>query len=67
MELSIYWTQFAEDKLNDIFDYYKFNAGISAAENIVNGIIEVSFEIDKNPYGHQKKNYLMKEFRNIVT
>jgi hypothetical protein len=26
MELEVYWTQFAEDKLIDIFEYYKINA-----------------------------------------
>ena len=33
MELTVYWTQIAEDKLNDIFEYYKFNAGIRVAQN----------------------------------
>ena len=69
MELSIYWTQFAEDKLNDIFEYYKFNAGIKVAENLTNGIINASFEIDKNPYGGQKEELLndrIQEYRYIV-
>lgn len=33
MELTVYWTVFAEDKLNDIFEYYKFTAGIRIAQN----------------------------------
>ena len=69
MELNVYWTQFAEDKLNDIFEYYKFNAGIRVAGNIVNGIIDASFEIDKNPYGSQKEELLndrIQDYRYIV-
>lgn len=31
MELTVYWTRFAENKLDDIFDYYKTKAGISVA------------------------------------
>lgn len=33
MGLTVYWTQFAEDKLDDIFEYYKFKAGIKVAQN----------------------------------
>ena len=39
MELTVYWTQFAEDKLTDIFEYYKYNAGVRVAQNLINGII----------------------------
>ena len=69
MELSVYWTQFAEDKLNDIFEYYKFNAGIKVAETLANGIIDSSFDIAKNPYGAQKEELLsdrIQEYRYIV-
>ena len=69
MELTVYWTQFAEDKLNDIFEYYKFNAGIKVAENLVNGILDSSFELDKNPHGSQREEILndrIQEYRYIV-
>ncbi len=55
MELTVYWTQIAEDKLNDIFEYYKFNAGIRVARKLINGIIDTSLELDKNAYGGQKE------------
>jgi len=55
MELTVYWTQIAEDKLNDIFEYYKFNAGIRVAQKLINGIIDTSLELDKNAYGGQKE------------
>ena len=28
MELTVYWTKHAEDKLEDIFHYYKSKAGL---------------------------------------
>ncbi|SMP29000.1 hypothetical protein SAMN06264346_11149 [Chryseobacterium profundimaris] len=34
MGLEIFWTQFAEDKLNDIFQYYKYKAGIKTAKKL---------------------------------
>ena len=55
MELTVYWTQTAEDKLSDIFEYYKFNAGVRIAKKLINGIIDTSLELDKNAYGGQKE------------
>jgi plasmid stabilization system protein ParE len=40
MELTVFWTRFAENKLNDIFEYYESNAGIRIAGKLVNGIID---------------------------
>ena len=54
MGLTVYWTQFAEDKLNDIFEYCKFKAGIKVAQTLVNGIIDVSLTLEFNAYGGQK-------------
>ena len=31
MELEVYWTQFAQDKLDDIFDYYEITASKKVA------------------------------------
>lgn len=38
MELNIFWTQLAENKLQDIFDYYKFKAGLKTARKIISQI-----------------------------
>jgi plasmid stabilization system protein ParE len=59
MELEVYWTQFAEDKLTDIFEYYKFNAGIKVAQKLVNGIIDESLKLIKNPFIGQKEDLLI--------
>lgn len=69
MELEVYWTQFAEDKLIDIFEYYKFNAGVVIAQNLINGIVDESLKLDKNPFIGQKDDALsdrIQEYRYLV-
>jgi plasmid stabilization system protein ParE len=69
MELEVYWTQFAEDKLTDIFEYYNFNAGVKVAQKLVNGIIDESLKLSKNPFIGQKEDLLIdriQEYRYLV-
>jgi plasmid stabilization system protein ParE len=69
MELEVYWTQFAEDKLTDIFEYYHFNAGVKVAQNLVNGIIDESLKLRTNPFIGQKEDLLLnrvQEYRYLV-
>ena len=40
MELTVYWTQFAEDKLEDVFSYYIEKTSEKIALHLVNGIID---------------------------
>ena len=40
MELEVYWTQFAQDKLDEIFDYYEIKASNKVARNLITGIID---------------------------
>ena len=40
MELVVYWTQFAENKLEDVFSYYIEKASENIALQLVNGIID---------------------------
>jgi len=49
MELSIFWTQFAEDKLKDIFDYYKVKAGLKTAKKIIREIVDITNQLEKHP------------------
>lgn len=49
MELEVIWTQFAEDKLSDIFDYYKVKAGVKTAKNIVTKIVDKTINLEKQP------------------
>lgn len=69
MELEVYWTQFAEDKLTDIFEYYHYNAGVKVAQNLVNGIIDESLKLRTNPFIGQKEDLLLnrvQEYRYLV-
>jgi len=36
MGLGVFWTEFAEKKLEDIFLYYKNKASVSIAQKLVN-------------------------------
>lgn len=49
MEIEIFWSQLAENKLQDIFDYYKVKAGLKTARKIVNQIVDRTIDLDKNP------------------
>ena len=69
MGLTVYWTQFAEDKLEDIFNYYVFKDSRRVAENLVNNIVEVTLDLDKNPLLGQREENLsnrIQEFRYLV-
>lgn len=49
MELTVYWTQFAEDKLFDIFSYFEQKAGAITARKIVNEIVDTTINLSKHP------------------
>lgn len=69
MALIVYWTQFAEDKLDDIFNYYKLKASLIIAQNLTNGIIDATIDLAKNPQIGQKEILLsgrFQEFRYLV-
>lgn len=70
MELKIFWSQLAEDKLMDIFQYYKLKAGVKIAKKIVNEIVDKTIDIDKNPKIGQTEEllkYRIQEFRYLVS
>ncbi len=49
MGLTVFWTQFAENKLLNVFSYYKEKAGIRIAQELVNGIVDKSLQLETNP------------------
>ena len=57
MELTVFWTQFAEDKLEDIFNYYKLKASYKIAQKLINGIINSTIDLEKIPLLDNLKNY----------
>ncbi len=69
MGLVVYWTRFAEDKLDDIFDYYKAKASLRIAQKLVTGIVDKTIGLDKTPYAGQKEDLLSnrhQDFRYLV-
>ena len=69
MGLEVLWLQLAEDKLKDIFSYYKRKVGRKTAKKIVIGIVDKTANIDKNPLIGQKELLLShreQEFRYLI-
>lgn len=69
MELEVYWLEFAETKLEDIYSYYSVKAGVSVAKKLVNGIVDSTIGIEKHPEIGQIEiglKHRKQEFRYIV-
>jgi len=69
MALIVYWTQIAEDKLDDIFYYYKLKASLKVAQNLINGIVDTTIDLNKNPQIGQREILLkdrFQEFRYLI-
>ena len=63
MELKVFWTDTAIERLEDIFDYYKTKASIKIAKNIVSLIIESTIHLETQPLiGHIEE--LLKDRKN---
>lgn len=70
MGLEIFWSQFAEDKLYDIFQYYKFKAGLKVAKKIINEIIDKTLILEHNSKAGQIEEFLVErkqEFRYLIS
>ncbi|MEN4760093.1 type II toxin-antitoxin system RelE/ParE family toxin [Chryseobacterium sp. C39-AII1] len=70
MGLDIFWTQLAENKLYDIFQYYKFKAGAKTAKKIINKIIDKTLILEENSKAGQVEELLSErkhEFRYLVS
>lgn len=70
MGLEIFWSQFAEDQLQDIYQYYKFKAGVKAAKKIINEIVDRTFILNENYKIGQVEDLLIErkqEFRYLVS
>jgi len=69
MGLSILWTRFAENKLEDIYKYYRKKAGKSVSKKLVNGIINSTIELTNSPFIGQLEQELIdrpQEFRYLI-
>ena len=70
MDLEVFWAQLAEDKLFDIFTFYKQKASEKVATKIINEIVDATIDLDKNPKIGQIEEFLTdrkEEFRYLVS
>lgn len=58
MELTVYWTAFAENELNNIFQYYKKHANPNVARKIINGIVLETVKLKLNHHIGQVEELL---------
>lgn len=49
MELTIYWTKFAENELNKIFIYYRDKVNLKTAKKISKEIVISAIQLKKFP------------------
>ncbi|MCG2420462.1 type II toxin-antitoxin system RelE/ParE family toxin [Aequorivita sp. F47161] len=69
MILKIIWSEFAETQLDEIYEYYKKEAGLRVAKNLVSGIINETKKLIKSPLIGQKEELLKRreiEYRYLV-
>lgn len=69
MELIVFWSRLAENRLQDIFNYYKSKAGIRTARKIVRGIVDATIGLERFPEKGTIEEYLKdrpQEFRYLL-
>lgn len=67
--MRIEWTELSERQLQDIFNYYAFEANIKIARKIVNKIIERVSILESNPLAGAKEELLIdypEDYRYLV-
>jgi plasmid stabilization system protein ParE len=65
MELEVYWSQLAQEKLEDIFNYYKQKADSKTARKIISGIVSHTINLNKNPDIGQIEEFLKEQDKNF--
>lgn len=69
MEVKILWTELAINQLEQIFDFYKYNANTEVARKIVSQIVDKTILLEKNPFIGAKEPLLAnrkKEYHYLV-
>lgn len=69
MELKVFWTEYAVEKLEAIFKYYEKKAGTSVAAKMIERIVSTAEKLERNPRVGQKEVLLKsrkKEFRYLI-
>jgi toxin ParE1/3/4 len=69
MGLTIHWTAFSENELQNIFSYYQEKASIGVATEITEGIVNETGILENNPFVGQIEESLKdrtREFRYLI-
>lgn len=69
MELEVFWTEQAERRLKSIYDYFLSEVNKPLALKIVEGIVEKTIQLTKNPFIGQKESLLSQraqDFRYLI-
>lgn len=69
MGLEVYWLELAENKLEDIYAYYSIKASKKVAQKLINGIVDTTIGIGKQPEIGQVEislKHKKQEFRYLV-
>lgn len=69
MKLDVYWLEFAESKLDDIYSYYSVKASERVAKKLINAIVDSTIGIEKHPKIGQIEislKHRKQEFRYLV-
>ncbi|MBL4652569.1 MAG: type II toxin-antitoxin system RelE/ParE family toxin [Flavobacteriales bacterium] len=69
MELTVLWTRFAENKLEDIYNYYKKEVGLNLASKMITNIIDSTISLKHSPRIGQIEHLLAQrkqEFRYLI-
>ena len=49
--MTVFWTEFAKDRLDDIFEYYKLKSkSAKVAMKLVESIVDHTIGLEKQPY-----------------
>ncbi len=69
MEIKIQWTENAINLLEQIFDYYKYNASLKVSKKIISKIIDRTLLLEQHPYSGNREPLLenrKREYRFII-
>ena len=69
MELTIFWTEFSEKELDNIFNYFKEKVGVKFAKKLVNEIYSEALKTTSFPEIGQKEEFLKgikEDFRYLI-
>lgn len=58
MKLELIWSEFAENQLDDIYEYYCDNVNMNVAQNIIESLLNEPKKLITNPYIGQLEDLL---------